>query len=82
MGAMTASIAHEIHQPLAAIAANANAGLRWLARSWKFVSAEEFAALVSGDEPVRGRNLLLTFDDGFASNRRVAERVGFGVGVG
>ena len=33
MGAMTASIAHEINQPLAAIAANANAGLRWLARS-------------------------------------------------
>jgi two-component system, NtrC family, sensor kinase len=32
MGAMTASIAHEINQPLAAIAANANAGLRWLAR--------------------------------------------------
>jgi two-component system, NtrC family, sensor kinase len=33
MGAMTASIAHEINQPLAAIAANANAGLRWLSRS-------------------------------------------------
>jgi two-component system NtrC family sensor kinase len=32
MGAMTASIAHEINQPLAAIAANANAGLRWLSR--------------------------------------------------
>jgi C4-dicarboxylate-specific signal transduction histidine kinase len=32
MGAMTASIAHEINQPLAAIAANGNAGLRWLSR--------------------------------------------------
>ena len=30
MGALTASIAHEVRQPLAAIAANANAGLRWL----------------------------------------------------
>ena len=30
---MTASIAHEIRQPLAAIVTNANAGLRWLARS-------------------------------------------------
>jgi signal transduction histidine kinase len=30
MGEMTASIAHEINQPLAAIVANANAGLRWL----------------------------------------------------
>jgi PAS domain S-box-containing protein len=30
-GAMTASIAHEINQPLAAMVANANAGQRWLA---------------------------------------------------
>jgi len=30
MGAITASIAHEINQPLAAIVTNANAGLRWL----------------------------------------------------
>jgi PAS domain S-box-containing protein len=33
MGAMTASIAHEVNQPLAAIVTNANAGLRWLARA-------------------------------------------------
>ena len=33
MGAMTASIAHEINQPLAAIVTNASAGLRWLARA-------------------------------------------------
>jgi len=33
MGAMTASIAHEINQPLAAIVANGSAGLRWLART-------------------------------------------------
>ena len=32
MSAMTASIAHEITQPLAAIATNARAGLRWLAK--------------------------------------------------
>ena len=32
MGAMTASIAHEVNQPLAAIVASASAGLRWLAR--------------------------------------------------
>jgi PAS domain S-box-containing protein len=32
MGAMTASIAHEINQPLAAVIANANAALRWLKR--------------------------------------------------
>jgi PAS domain S-box-containing protein len=33
MGAMTASIAHEINQPLAAIVTNGNIGLRWLARA-------------------------------------------------
>ena len=33
MGAMTASIAHEFRQPLAAIVANANAASRWLKRS-------------------------------------------------
>lgn len=33
MGAMTASIAHEINQPLAAIAANTQAALRWLANT-------------------------------------------------
>jgi predicted ATPase/serine/threonine protein kinase/signal transduction histidine kinase len=31
MGAMTASIAHEVNQPLAGILTNASAGLRWLA---------------------------------------------------
>lgn len=30
LGELTASIAHEVNQPLAAIAANAGAGLRWL----------------------------------------------------
>ena len=32
MGELTASIAHEINQPLASVATNASAGLRWLAR--------------------------------------------------
>ena len=32
-GELSASISHEIKQPLAAIAANASAGLRWLARA-------------------------------------------------
>jgi C4-dicarboxylate-specific signal transduction histidine kinase len=33
MGVMTASIGHEIRQPLAAMVAHANAGLRWIAKS-------------------------------------------------
>jgi C4-dicarboxylate-specific signal transduction histidine kinase len=32
LGEMSASIAHEVNQPLSAIAANGEAGLRWLAR--------------------------------------------------
>ncbi len=32
LGELTASIAHEVNQPLAAIAANGEAGLRWLSR--------------------------------------------------
>ena len=33
MGAMTASIAHELRQPLGSLITNANAGLRWLNRA-------------------------------------------------
>jgi PAS domain S-box-containing protein len=33
VGEMTASIAHEVNQPLQAIVANGNAGLRWLAQA-------------------------------------------------
>jgi peptidoglycan/xylan/chitin deacetylase (PgdA/CDA1 family) len=51
------------------------AQLQWLARSWNFVSPDQFARMVAGDEPIYDRNLLLTFDDGFASNRIVAEEV-------
>lgn len=51
------------------------AQLRWLVRTWTFVTPERFAAMVSGLEPIRGSNLLLTFDDGFVSNRIVAEQI-------
>ncbi len=51
------------------------AQLRWLQRTWTFVSPERFAAMVTGAEPVVGSCLLLTFDDGFASNRVAAEQV-------
>jgi peptidoglycan/xylan/chitin deacetylase (PgdA/CDA1 family) len=49
--------------------------LLWLKQSWRFISPQQFAALISGDEPIIGRNLLLTFDDGTASQRRIAEEV-------
>jgi len=49
--------------------------LRWLARSWTFISPQQFAAMMRGEEPIKGANLLISFDDGFASNRRVAEEI-------
>jgi peptidoglycan/xylan/chitin deacetylase (PgdA/CDA1 family) len=49
--------------------------VRWLARRWSFVTPERFSAMVSGREPILGSNLLITFDDGFVSNRVVAETV-------
>jgi peptidoglycan/xylan/chitin deacetylase (PgdA/CDA1 family) len=49
--------------------------LRWLSRTWSFVTPERFAAMVTGEDTIRGSNLLVTFDDGFASNRIVAEQV-------
>jgi peptidoglycan/xylan/chitin deacetylase (PgdA/CDA1 family) len=55
--------------------ANFAAQLLWLQLSWNFVSVEQFESMVSGDQPILGRNLLLTFDDGFTSNCVVAEEV-------
>lgn len=55
--------------------------LRWLARRWTFVTPDRFADMIAGEERIRGRNLLLTFDDGFASNRIVAERILSPMGV-
>ena len=49
--------------------------LRWISNRWKFVSPEKFGDLMKGNAPLEGDNLLLTFDDGFISNRLVAEQV-------
>ena len=49
--------------------------LSWLSRSWRFISPDEFSAIVSNNLEVQEDCLMLTFDDGFASNRRVVETV-------
>ena len=69
MGEMAASIAHEINQPLAAIVANGNAGLRWLTRAT--FDLEEARAVLKcivndGDrasEVIRGIRLMFKKDD-------------------
>jgi peptidoglycan/xylan/chitin deacetylase (PgdA/CDA1 family) len=52
-----------------------SAQLRWLSHSWQFVTPRKFAAMISGELPVLEDSLLLTFDDGFASNLRIADTV-------
>lgn len=42
-GELTASIAHEVNQPLAGIVSNANAGIRWLARATPDIDKAEAA---------------------------------------
>lgn len=49
--------------------------LEWLSQSWTFISPGAFAGMISGKVPVARDSLLLTFDDGFHSNRLVAEEV-------
>lgn len=49
--------------------------LRWISRTWKFVKPREFEMMLCGDVPVMQDCVLLSFDDGFSSNRRVAEMV-------
>ena len=59
MGAMVASIAHEIRQPLAAIVANSQAGKRWLAKEEPNLN-EARAALKSIDQEGQRANEVIT----------------------
>nr|WP_319395157.1 polysaccharide deacetylase family protein [uncultured Desulfobacter sp.] len=49
--------------------------LRWIKRYWNFVSPAQFVDIMESREPISGDNVLLTFDDGFASNRQIAENI-------
>jgi peptidoglycan/xylan/chitin deacetylase (PgdA/CDA1 family) len=49
--------------------------IEWLQKRWKFVTPETFELMINGSMPIIGRNLLLTFDDGFISNYNVAKTV-------
>lgn len=73
LGELAASIAHEVNQPLAAIATNASAGLRWLDRSEP--NLEEVRALatrIAGDAKRAGD--IITRIRGMAT-RRATETV-------
>ena len=49
--------------------------LGWLSRRWTFISPEHFAAVINGEKTIQNNSLLLTFDDGFASNLTVTEKI-------
>jgi peptidoglycan/xylan/chitin deacetylase (PgdA/CDA1 family) len=46
-----------------------------LRKDWKIISPVKFENMITGNEPINGSNLLITFDDGLISNREVAEKV-------
>ena len=49
--------------------------LDWLSRNWTFISPEQFSAFMSGKVTIQNNSLLLTFDDGFASNLAIAKEI-------
>ena len=46
-----------------------------LKKHWNFISPEEFASHLNGENRLNGKNLLITFDDGFISNKLVAQKI-------
>ena len=79
---MTASIAHEIRQPLGAIAANAQAGLRWLKKSEP--NQAEVQAALEGivSETARMDDIVTSIRSTFArkSKEKIAVDIGSIVG--
>jgi peptidoglycan/xylan/chitin deacetylase (PgdA/CDA1 family) len=49
--------------------------LIWLKKDWNIVTPLQFEEMILGNTPIVGNNLLITFDDGLASNRVVAEKI-------
>lgn len=49
--------------------------LEWIQKNWNIVSPEIFEKMITGNKPIIGDNVLITFDDGLISNRVVAEKI-------
>ena len=49
--------------------------LLFMQRSWQFITPQQFDEHLSGYSPIKQRSLLLTFDDGYLSNRHIAEGI-------
>jgi PAS domain S-box-containing protein len=70
MGAMTASIAHEISQPLATIVSNANVGLRLLARDEPDLDEVRGALQRIADDGMRAGEVIGSIRGMFGKDRR------------
>ena len=81
-GAMTASIAHEIRQPLGAIAANAQAGLRWLKRSEPNQAEAQAALERIVSETARMDDIVTSIRSTFARKSKERSAVDIGSIVG
>jgi len=75
MGVMTASIGHEIRQPLAAMVVNANAGLRWISTAQPDLheAREAFKKIVSDGQ--RTSDVLETIRAMFKKDNQVIDLV-------
>jgi PAS domain S-box-containing protein len=71
IGAMTASIAHEINQPLSAIIASGNAGLRWLTRKDPDLDLDEVQKALQGivDDGLRAADIITSIRGMFSQGQ-------------
>mgnify|MGYP006092301775 CR=1 FL=1 len=49
--------------------------LSWIKKHWNIIPPSEFELMITGEKPIIGDNVLITFDDGFLSNRVIAEEI-------
>ncbi len=75
MGEMTASIAHEVNQPLAAIVSNASAGLRWIGRSTPDIDETRAALGRINRDAMRAAEVIATVRGMFGNRQTSPERL-------
>ena len=68
MGAMVASIAHEIRQPLAAVVANSHAGTRWLEKEQPNLTEARAALKSIGEDGHRANEVITSISAMFKKN--------------
>ena len=54
---------------------NFKSKIEYISKRWNFISTEEFENHSSGKKQLKGKNVLLSFDDGIYSNSVIAEEI-------